>query len=285
MSTTPAASVVSDDSGDDSEKKVGVSVTPAVEKMSTTPAASVVSDLSDDISTIKNNDNELLKKSFKFRKNKTIETNENEKEEGIELTFESNIGNVTGNDKICVEISEEDESTTIIKKIDFSSSKNQLNVKLKVSNLRGKPAKIKNELNISPSSNVYKYLDIKLTSDQEYIGESGIKSMNFTFTINSSWINDNDVDKDTVVMMRYHNDTWQKLNTTFLNETDDKMTFKAITSGLSIFAVVGDKVVEDSDEIIVATTNVPWWMPATIILTSSIMLGLVIFKKRFVYNP
>jgi len=315
VSSTPAVSVesvdVSDDKEKDKVKDTGVSSTPAVEKVSSTPAVSVESvDVSDDTekdkvkdtgvsstpaasivsiddntSLSKGNDNEVVTKSFDLKKNETIEKNENETEEEIELTLESNIGNLTENDKISVEISEEDEPSTIIKKIDFSSSKNQQNVRLKVSNLKGEPAEIKNELNISTSSNVYKYFDIKLTSGDTYIGETGIRSMNFTFTINKSWIDNNNIDKYTVTMMRYHNDTWQELNTTYLNETDNKMTFKAITPGLSIFAVVGDKVVEDSDDIIVETTNVPWWMPATVIFASSATLGLVLFKKRFVYTP
>jgi PGF-pre-PGF domain-containing protein len=262
------------------------SSTPVVEKTSSTPVVSVVSDDSDDNGssiTVKNN--KAVTKSFKLRKNEMVETNENETNDEIELTLESNIGNVTENDKISVEISEEEKPSAIIKKVDFSSSRNQQNVKLKVSNLKGEPAEIKNELNISTSANVYKYLNIKLTAGDTYIGETGIRSMNFTFTVNKSWVEHNDIDKDTVTMMRYHNDTWQELNTTYVNETDDEMTFKAITPGLSIFAVVGDKVVEESDEIIIETTNVPWWMPATIIFASTATLGLVIFKKGFIYSP
>ena len=273
---------------DDGKTDVGVSSTPAVDKVSSTPAVSVVSDDSNDnTSIIKDDDNEEVTKSFKLIKNETIETNEDDdKEEETELSLESNIGNITENDKISVEVSEEDEPSIIIKKVDFSSSRNQRNVKLKVSNLKEEPAEIKNELNISNSSNIYKYLDIKLTAGDTYIGETGIQSMNFTFTVNKSWIDDNDIDKYTVTMMRYHNDTWQELDTTYLNETDDEMTFKAITPGLSIFAVVGDKVVvEESDEIIVEVSIVPWWMPATVIFTSTVALGLVIFKKRLVYNP
>ncbi|MBS3802334.1 MAG: hypothetical protein KGY65_06250, partial [Candidatus Thermoplasmatota archaeon] len=59
----------------------------------------------------------------------------------------------------------------------------------------------------------------------------------------------------------------------------------ADTPGLSVFAVVGNKVVEDSDEIVVESSHMPWWMPASVIFVSTVALGVVLVKKRFVYNP
>ena len=206
--------------------------------------------------------------------------------------FSSSIGNISTDQTITIiapEITVEETSSaqpmTKIEKVEFTAKSSKNNVELSVKNLKEKPVEVIVDMSLSNESKIYEYLDIKLTSDEVYIGESGIKSMNFTFTVNKSWIDNNNIDKYTVTMMRYHNDTWQELNTTYLNETDNKMTFKAITPGLSIFAVVGDKVVEDSDDIIVETINLPWWMPATVIFASSATLGLVLFKKRFVYTP
>ncbi len=229
--------------------------------------------------------------NIKYSNNFILEEKNGSSDNNTVKQFSSSIGNISMDQTITIstpeitvnEISLAKPKTTI-EKVEFTAKSSKNNVEFSVKNLKEKPEEVKVDMSLSNVSEVYEYLDIKLTSDEEYIGESGIKSMNFTFTVNKSWVEHNDIDKDTVTMMRYHNDAWQELNTTYLNETDDKMTFKAITPGLSIFAVVGDKVVEDSDEIIVEST-LPWWMPAMVIFASTATLGLVLFKKRFVYNP
>ncbi|MBS3802045.1 MAG: PGF-pre-PGF domain-containing protein, partial [Candidatus Thermoplasmatota archaeon] len=215
-------------------------------------------------------ENNTIKK-FVFNKNKSEESdgkiNLTEKP-NIEKSFESNLGDITENEKISVETPTIEKTETCIQKVDFTPSQHQKNVKLQVSNLEGKPEEVQKDLNISNTSKVYKWLDIKLTSNELYIGETGIKNMTFSFSVEKSWIENQSFDKFTIKMMRYHDDEWQELNTSYTNETEDLVYYQADTPGLSVFAVVGNKVVEDSDEIVVESSHMPWWMPASVIFVS-----------------
>ena len=241
---------------------------------------------SQDTPKIKNGNNTTKKFVFNKTDNKKSDNETNTTEQpNIEKSFESKIGEVNENEKISVETPNIEKTKTCIQKVDFTPSKHQKNVKLQVSNLKEKPDEVQKELNIPNTSKVYKYLDIKLTSNEIYIGETGIKNMTFSFSVEKSWIENQSFDKFTVKMMRYHADEWQELNTSYTNETEDLVYYTAETPGLSIFAVVGNKVVEDSDEIVVESSHMPWWMPASVIFASTVALGVVLVKKRFVYTP
>mgnify|MGYP006280325493 CR=1 FL=1 len=202
-----------------------------------------------------------------------------------ESMLEGAIGDIKKDEEISVETPSSEKPKNCIQKVVFTSAQDQQNVKLQVTNLKDEPVEIINDLNLSDGSLVYQYLDIKLTANQTYIGETGIENMTFDFAIKRSWIENQSFDKYTVTMMRYHNESWQKLNTTYVNETNETFYYQAQTPGLSIFAVVGNKVVEDSDEVVVDSVSLPWWMPASIILLSTTTLGVVLVKKRFVYHP
>lgn len=225
--------------------------------------------------------------SFVFHEeNVSDSTSENAKKQYV-----SNIGTITKDQHVKVTLIKEEKDQanqnqkTTIEKVEFTAASTHQNVQLSVKNLREKPVEVKTNMTRSNTSEIYEYLDIKLISNQTYIGETGIQKMNFTFTVNTSWIQTNNIDKHTVVLMRYHNNSWQSLNTSYVNETNGTVRFIADTPGLSIFAVVGDKVVEDSDDIVVESTHFPWWMPVSVIFISTIFLGVVLVKKRFVYKP
>jgi PGF-pre-PGF domain-containing protein len=307
VTSTPAGSVVKDDDNDVEEdgdvKDAGVASSPAVEIVSSTPAVSsdrtsnpsvkktvetpASSVISSDLPANENaQSNKITSKVFNFDEQVDVGENNTIK------YLKSNIGNISENQTISVSTTETQEeqssissAKTKIEIVEFKASSSKENVELSVKNLKEKPVEVKTNMTTNNDSEIYEYLDIKLTSGETYIGETGIKSMNFTFSVSKSWIQSRGIDKQTVKMMRYHNDTWQELNTTYVNETDTEIRFKAETPGLSIFAVVGNKVVEDSDEIVVETANIPWWMPFTVILASTATLGVVLFKKRFVYKP
>ena len=216
----------------------------------------------------------------------------NSSDENTAKHYASSIGNISKNETVSVNIVNQpkvqvkaNDHKTKIETVEFKAARSKGNVELSVKNLKEKPDDVNENMNLSKESKVYEYLDIKLTSEDEYIGETGIQTMSFTFTVTKEWIENERIDKQSVKMMRYHNHSWQILNTSYVNESDGEIRFKAITPGLSVFAVVGDKVVEDSDEIIVETNSMPMWMPFSVILASTATLGIVLFKKRFVYNP
>jgi PGF-pre-PGF domain-containing protein len=173
---------------------------------------------------------------------------------------------------------------TSIYEIKFETSSNLKNVKLSVSKLENKPEEIKNITVLENRSiEVYKYLDIKLTSNETYVGETGIESMFFTFDIEKSWITDYNIDKNTIEMLRYHDGEWQHLNTTLISENETCLIFEAETPGLSTFAVVGSEIVEVSASYVEEVPEIPWILNLAIIVTSSAILIFILFKSRYIY--
>ncbi len=173
---------------------------------------------------------------------------------------------------------------TSIYEIKFETSSNLKNVKLSVSKLENKPEEIKNITVLENRSiEVYKYLDIKLTSNETYVGETGIESMFFTFDIEKSWITEYNIDKNTIEMLRYHDGEWQHLNTTLISENETCLIFESETPGLSTFAVVGSEIVEVSASYVEEVPEIPWILNLAIIVTSSAILIFILFRSRYIY--
>ena len=200
------------------------------------------------------------------------------------LYLEGEIGNISKNTQVTAKTYTIERNKSFIKEINFTVSTNQEQVRLTLLEFSERPGEVITNLNVSPSNKIYRYVDVKLTANDVYIGETGIATMTFVFTVEKEWVETNHLDKDTIVMMRYHNDTWRSLNTTFINESEKFLYFKAETPGLSVFAVVGDTIIEDSDAIVDGSTRIPIWISFGVIASSSSLLGFVLLKKRFIYR-
>jgi len=209
-----------------------------------------------------------------------VEAEYGAKDNNIEIKIETVLGNVSKGDK--TEIISENYIETDICSVSFTPSTDLKKVKLTVAKLEDKPEEII-EIPIKDKS-VYTYLDIKLTADDEYIGEDSIESMRFEFKVEWSWINENKIHKETVLLMRYHDAEWQNLTTTYLSEDDNYIYYEAETPGLSTFAVVGSELIESSASYVEEVPEVPWILNLGIIVSSSTILFVVLFKARFVYR-
>jgi PGF-pre-PGF domain-containing protein len=212
-----------------------------------------------------------------------VEENNELKEENIALTLKSTIGNISKDRQISVKTSVQEKTKTTIQQVDFTTSSDQENVELTVSNLKNKPVEVTKEISMKNTSKVYKYLDIKLTSDGQYIRENGISTMTFTFAVEKTWIENENIDKQSVEMMRCHNNTWQHLNSTYLNESETVIYYQAETPGLSVFAVVGSTNVMSSDTYAPETANIPLEAIFGIVTAIVALLIIVLFKARYIY--
>ena len=93
------------------------------------------------------------------------------------------------------------------------------------------------------TTNVYTYLNIESTAPEGSIGSLTIK-----FKVEKTWLTENNIDKNNVVLMRYHNGIWEQLDTTVLNEDTTHVNYQATTTGLSIFAIaVGESSEKPSE--------------------------------------
>jgi PGF-pre-PGF domain-containing protein len=70
--------------------------------------------------------------------------------------------------------------------------------------------------------------------------ESGLSSVNIKFWVDRSWIQQNDVDLQTVKLSRYQDGVWQELSTQQLNADASNVYFSASSPGLSTFAIVAE---------------------------------------------
>ena len=206
---------------------------------------------------------------------------ENETKDNIKIKIETVLGNVSKGEK--TEVISENCMETDIYSVSFTPSMDLTGVKLTISKLEYKPEEIIEIPTKNNSVHVYQYLDIKLTADDEYIEEDGIESMRFEFKVKWSWINENKIHKETILLMRYHDAEWQNLTTTYLSEDDTYIYYEAETPGLSTFAVVGSELIESSASYVEGAPEVPWILNMGIIASSSTMLFVVLFKARYIY--
>jgi immune inhibitor A len=84
----------------------------------------------------------------------------------------------------------------------------------------------------------YHYLNITTN-----IAAANIANVTFDFAVPRSWIDDNNIDPDTVVLSRWTAGTWEELPTEKINETAEEILYAATSPGLSYFAISGQRIV------------------------------------------
>ncbi len=136
------------------------------------------------------------------------------------------------------------------------------------------------------NSSVYKYFEITITVNDTDLEEESLQKALINFTINKTWLTENNVSKDTITVSRYYNNNWQFLNTTIIRETEEFIYLQAQTPGFSTFAVVGGNVVEKSQVAGVKNQNepeLPWTIIIGFIISTLIILIFILFKARYIY--
>ena len=117
------------------------------------------------------------------------------------------------------------------------------NVKVSVEVLDSKP----NGVGI-PKGIVSEYLEISLTN----FDNSAVDSAEISFYVLDSWIGNNSIDLDSVLLQRY-NAVWEELSTSYSSSSDDKHYFTADVSGFSYFVITGEIIgaeeIQEAEEI------------------------------------
>jgi PGF-pre-PGF domain-containing protein len=126
-------------------------------------------------------------------------------------------------------------------------AKNQMqNVRLEVRKLDIEPDN-------RPNRNVYQYYEITMPA----AAQQGLNMASIKFTVLKTWLQENGISMEDVVLMRYSNGRWDELSTRFMSDDGDSYSFEADTYGFSYFAVASKEtapapaaVVEDTPETI-----------------------------------
>jgi PGF-pre-PGF domain-containing protein len=104
-------------------------------------------------------------------------------------------------------------------------------VSIKVTKLDGKPASVVHNV----SGEVYQYIDIYSRNlDTENIEKAIIR-----FNVNKTWIRENNISRDSVVLNRYST-FWNELPTIRITENSEVVFYEAESPGFSVFVISGE---------------------------------------------
>jgi PGF-pre-PGF domain-containing protein len=84
---------------------------------------------------------------------------------------------------------------------------------------------------------VYSYINLTSTIKKE-----DLEKVEITFFVEKKWINENKVDVKNVKLERFDGTNWVKLPTTKIGEDENYVYLKAISPGLSVFAITASPV-------------------------------------------
>ncbi|MEM5772022.1 MAG: NosD domain-containing protein [Candidatus Aenigmatarchaeota archaeon] len=88
---------------------------------------------------------------------------------------------------------------------------------------------------ITPSGKVYAYITI----DKTNFKDSDISSVTIKFRIPISWLNENNIDENSIKLYKYENGEWKELPTSILSRDDKYIYYSATSQGLSIYSISG----------------------------------------------
>ena len=121
-----------------------------------------------------------------------------------------------------------------IKEIEILVANITKSVYINVIKLESRPVGVAHEA----PGRIYQYIHIIHKNIEHSMKEAVI-----TFSVNKSWIESNNIDKDTVTLNRY-TDKWDRLPTTLMYEDSVSVYYRAKTPGFSYFAITGEQVSE-----------------------------------------
>ena len=135
------------------------------------------------------------------------------------------ISNVIANTPVEVKLAKA--ASIGIESIMITPTENAANVKVIITKLANQP-----NGTISVDSEVLSYLEIKAEALENKLSQAVIN-----FQVNKSLLDEKNIKSGDVVLKRYVNGEWIDLKTEFIHENRTKVYYKAISPGLSYFAI------------------------------------------------
>lgn len=120
---------------------------------------------------------------------------------------------------------------------------NANNVKMTLTALTQKPS----DASDITGKFIFKWLSISL----ENLANNNIKTATIKFKVANSWMSGNNVDENSIKLLRYSNSAWTELQTVKASKDSLDTTYQATTPGFSYFAITGTQLSSQN-----ATTNI-----------------------------
>lgn len=160
-----------------------------------------------------------------------------------------------------------------IKEIKIEVNNEVQNVKVTVIKYSGRPA----EVSVSKSGKVYQYLEIGV----ENLGVNLDKAI-VTIRVEKSWISDNGVGMDNVVISKFDEDSsvWNELSTTPSGEDNTYYFYDAEVDSFSFFAISAKAVAEEPVVTVTGGRSLTGWV-AFLVLAVLAIVAWVWYNKNY----
>ena len=99
----------------------------------------------------------------------------------------------------------------------------------------------------TPEDEVYNYLNIWVGNGGYGSDEDNLENAVVCFKVEKSWIQDTNIDQNSITLNRYSNKTWEQLPVSLLKEDDKYLYFTARTPGFSSFAITGEVEIDETE--------------------------------------
>ncbi len=162
-----------------------------------------------------------------------------------------------------------------IKEISITAKNKISNAKIEVKQLENLPVDVKNLSNY-----VFSYFEINVLN----ISNDDIDNVSIVFIVNIFLVNENNIDKESIILNRFEEGNWTPLETSFISEENGEYIYKTLIGGFSLFAISGE---EKSPSILgkIKKINKIILIPILIIIILSVILVLFLkFKKKNYYG-
>ncbi|HOW15466.1 PGF-pre-PGF domain-containing protein, partial [Methanosarcina sp.] len=85
---------------------------------------------------------------------------------------------------------------------------------------------------------VYKYFNVWV-GNSGFVSSDNMENMNICFKVSKSWLQNENIDQDSITLNRYNNKIWVQLPVSLLKEDSKYLYFTADVPGYSFFAITG----------------------------------------------
>ncbi|MDF1534846.1 MAG: PGF-pre-PGF domain-containing protein, partial [Methanosarcinaceae archaeon] len=127
---------------------------------------------------------------------------------------------------------------SIVEAVEFTGKTNAGVISVTIEELYHTSVYVNNFVN----GKVYKNINIYV-GNAGYATEDNIEDAVVKFSVEKTWIKENNINKNTVRLNLYHDDKWNSLDTKLLDEDDSYLYYSSKTPGFSPFSITGTEKV------------------------------------------